>query len=174
MAKKIGDSGAAPNQAATDEPSAAEAAAPGAAAAFTRLLTGPAAGFEKTQAEVKTNMEKAMKTAEDLVAFGQGNVEALVKSGQIWAAGVQDLTKTVAATAQSQLDETMAVVKALAGVKSPKDALDLQTNLARSFMEKMMAETGKLTETSMKLAEQAWAPLTARMNLAVETFGRAA
>jgi hypothetical protein len=42
-----------------------------------------------------------MKTAEEFVVFGQGNVEALVKSGQIWAAGVQDLTKQVAATAQA-------------------------------------------------------------------------
>ena len=38
-------------------------------------------------------MEKAMKTAEELVSFGQGNVEALVKAGQIWAEGVQDLSK---------------------------------------------------------------------------------
>ena len=46
-----------------------------------------AAGFEKTQAKVKEGMEKAMKTAEEFVAFSQGNLEALVKSGQIWAAG---------------------------------------------------------------------------------------
>ena len=35
-----------------------------------------AAGFEKTQAKVKESMEKAMKTAEEFVAFGQGNLEA--------------------------------------------------------------------------------------------------
>ena len=115
-----------------------------------------------------------IKTAEEFVAFSQGNVEAVVKSGQIWAAGVQDLSKTVAATAQAQIDEALAAVKALAGVKSLKEAVDLQTSLARASLEKAVAETGKLTDAGMKLAEQTWAPLTARVTLAVEKFGRAA
>ena len=42
-----------------------------------------------------------MKTAEELMAFSQGNLEAMVKSGQIWAAGVQDIGKLMAATAQA-------------------------------------------------------------------------
>ena len=57
------------------------------------------AGFAETQAKVKAGMEKAMKTAEELVAFGQGNVEAMVRSSQIWAAGLQDISKLIAANA---------------------------------------------------------------------------
>ena len=109
-----------------------------------------------------------------LVAFGQGNLEAFLKAGQIWAAGVQDLSKAVTATAQAQLDETLATVKALAGVKSLKDAVDLQTTLARASVEKAVAEAGKLTDASLKLAEQTFAPLTARVSLAVEKFSHAA
>ncbi len=40
-----------------------------------------------------------MKSAEELVSFSQGNFEAMMKAGQIWAAGVQDLQKQFAATA---------------------------------------------------------------------------
>lgn len=135
---------------------------------------GAMAGFEKTQTEVKANMDKVMKSAEDMVSFGQGNVEAFVKSGQIWAAGVQDLSKAMAATAQAQMDAAMSTMKALAGVKSLKDAVELQTSLTRSSVETAMAETGKLTDASMKLAEQAMAPITARVTLAAEKFGRTA
>ncbi len=127
-----------------------------------------AAGFETTQAKVKEGMEKAMKTAEEFVTFGQGNMEAFVKSGQIWAAGVQDLQKQFAATAQASFDESMSTFKALTSVKSLKDAIDLQTSFARSAMEKTMAESGRLTEASLKLTEQAMAPITARVTLAVE------
>lgn len=129
-----------------------------------------AAGFEKTQAKVKEGMEKAMKTAEEMVSFGQGNVEAFVKAGQIWTAGVQDLQKQAAATAQASLAETMAAVKALTAVKSLKDALELQTGFARAAIEKSLAESSKLTDASVKLSEQAFAPISARMTLAVETF----
>ncbi|MDR3537682.1 MAG: phasin family protein [Acetobacteraceae bacterium] len=133
-----------------------------------------AAGFEQTQAKVKEGVEKAMKTAEELVAFSQGNVEAFVKSGQIWAAGVQDLSKQFAATAQASLDETMSTFKALSSVKSLKDALDLQASLARATMEKTLAESGRLTDASFKLTEQALAPITARVTLAVEKFAKPA
>ncbi len=142
-----------------------------AAAAPAQQLTGPAtAGFQQARARAGNGMETVMKTAEDMIAFGQGNVEALVKSGQIWAAGVQDLSKQLAATVQANLDETMGSFKAFSGVKSVKDAIDLQATFARTAMEKAMAETGRMTDASLKLAEQAMAPITARVTLAVETM----
>ena len=132
------------------------------------------AGVEQTQAKLKEGMDKAMKTAEAMVTFGQGNIEALTKSSQIWATGVQDLSKQVAATAQASLEETLNLFKSFGTVKSLKEAIDLQSSLTRSSLEKAMAESGKLTDASLKLTEQAFAPITARVNLAVEKFGKAA
>jgi phasin family protein len=97
-----------------------------------------------------------------------------VKSGQIWAAGVQDIGKQIAASAQASFDETMSAFKAITSAKSLKDAFDLQAGLARATLEKTVAESGKLTDASMKLTEQALAPLTARMTLAMEKFAKAA
>jgi phasin family protein len=131
-------------------------------------------GFEATQTKVKEGMEKAMKTAEELVAFNQANVEAIVKSGQIWATGVQDLSKHFAAAAQASMDQGMAAFKALTTVKSLKDAIELQTSFARSALEKTLAESGKLTDASIKLTEQTLAPITARVTVAVEKFSKAA
>ena len=174
MAKKAGDVPL-PEIAAegVSEPVMAAALPAPASVTATVPLATAASQFDKTSLEVKANMDKAMKTAEEMVSFGQGNLEALVKCSQIWAAGVQDLSKQFAASAQAQVDQTMATWKALAGVKSLKEAMDLQTTLARSSMEKAVAETSKLTDASMKLAEQTFAPLTARMSLAAERFGRA-
>jgi phasin family protein len=137
-------------------------------------MTRAAAGLADTQAKVKEGMEKAMKTAEELVAFGQGNVEAMMKSGQIWAAGMQDFSKLIAANAQASFDETLSTFKALSGAKSLKDAFELQANLARSTLEKTVAESGKLTDASLKLTEQTMAPLTARFSLAMEKFAKTA
>ena len=131
------------------------------------------AGFNTISTQEKTNMEKAMKTAEEMMSFGQGNLEAVVKSSQIWAAGMQDIGKQMAASAQAQMDQTMATLKALAAVKSFKEAVELQSSLARSSVEKAVTETGKLTDASLKLAEQTLAPITARVTLAAEKFGRA-
>jgi phasin family protein len=132
-----------------------------------------AAGFEQTQAKVKENMDKAIRTAEELVSFGQGNLEAVVKSGQIFAAGMQDLSQQIAANAQAALNDTFSTFKALTGVRSFKDAVDLQQGLARSAVEKGISETTRLTEASFKLAEQSLAPIAARVTLTVEKFAKA-
>jgi phasin family protein len=158
-----------------------ETAAATAQKGFEQTVTGlkdgmaqAAAGFEKTQAKMKEGVEKAMKTAEEFVAFGQGNMEAFTKSGQIWAAGIQDLQKQFAATAQASFEEAVATFKAMTSAKSLKDAFDLHANLARGAIEKTLAESGKITDASLKLTEQTLAPITARVTLAVEKFAKAA
>ena len=150
-----------------DTPEAQATELPSTVSAVTNEIT-------ELKTEDKYTMENAIKSTEEIVSFGQGNVEAIMKSSQIWATGVQDLGKHFAATAQAQLDETMATVKALSSVKSLKEAMDMQSALAKTAMEKMLAETGKLTDASMKLAEQTMAPIAARVTLATEKFGRTA
>jgi phasin family protein len=131
-----------------------------------------AAGFEQTQAKVKEHMDKAIRTAEELVSFGQGNLEAVVKSGQIFAAGMQDLSQQFAAHAQAALNDTFSTFKALTGVRSFKEAVELQTGFARATVEKNLSETSRMTEASLKLAEQSLAPIAARVTLTVEKFAK--
>ena len=137
-------------------------------------MTAATGAAEQTRDKAQQTMERSMKTAEEMMQFGQGNVEAWVKSGQIMAAGLQDLGKQLAATAQATFDESMSTFKAMTSARSVKEAIDMQASLTRTAMEKAMAETGRLTEASFKLAEQSAAPLAARFSLAVEKFGRTA
>jgi phasin family protein len=109
-----------------------------------------------------------------LLRFGQANVEAFVKSGQIWAAGLQELTKLFATTTKASFDESVATFKAISSAKSVTEAIDLQSTFATSVVEKALAESNKLINTSIKLTEQTLAPITARMTVAAETFGKAA
>jgi phasin family protein len=111
-----------------------------------------------------------MKTPEEFISFNQANIEAFVKSSQIVATGLQDLTRLFAASAQASIDETVSTFRALSSVKTVKEAFDLQASLARSAMEKAVAQTGHVAETSLKLAEQAMAPIASRVTVAVESF----
>jgi hypothetical protein len=52
--------------------------------------------------------------------------------------------------------------------------MDLQSSFTKTSIEKLVAETGKLTDASMKLAEQALAPITERVTIATEKFARTA
>jgi phasin family protein len=157
---------------AVSEPMAATAAAVTEAIATVEDIV-PAA-IQPTKPALTQGMKTMMKSTEDLVAFGQANMEAFVKSSQIWSAGVQELTKQFATTAKASFEESMSTFKAISTAKSVKEAMDLQTTFAKAALEKAMAESNKLTDASIKLTEQTLAPITARVTMAVETFGKAA
>jgi phasin family protein len=119
-------------------------------------------------------LKTMMNSKIDFVAVGKDNLEAITASSKIWTAGVQDLTKQFAATTKASFEESVAAFKALTTVKSVKEAIELQTAYSKTAMTKAMAETTKLTEASRKLTEEAMAPITARISVAVGSFSKAA
>ena len=139
-------------------------------AAVTPVVRAAAA----TKPTLTQGIKTMMKSTEDLVAFGQANMEAFMKSSQIWSAGVQELSKQIATSAKASFEESVSTFKAISTAKSVKEAMDLQSTFAKAALEKAMAESNKLTDASIKLTEQTLAPITARVTLAVETFGKAA
>ena len=113
------------------------------------------------------------KTAEEYMTFSQGNLDAFMKSSQIIASGFQDMAKHVAANTQSSMGDVASMFRAMTQLRSVKDAIELQSSLARNTLDKVMSQSGQAAEASYKLAEQAIAPISERLTLAVETFGRA-
>jgi phasin family protein len=144
------------------------------AAAVAEAVVEPIAPTEMTTTKPLQGMNTMIKSTQDFVALGQGNLEALVKSGQIWTAGVQELMKQFAETAKASFDDSVATFKAISSAKSVTEAMDLQSKLATSVAGKALAESNKLIDASIKLTEQTLAPITARVTSAVETFGKAA
>ena len=121
-----------------------------------------------------TEAADMVQATEQLLALGQGNLDAFVQSSQIWAAGVQGISRQVTVTAQAGLDDALAAYRALAAAKTPKDMLDIQAKLLRASMEQAIAETGKISDASLRLAGQAIAPITAQMNAAAEKWTKVA
>lgn len=146
-------------------------------AAYARMLADESAsstraGKEKTMDQVNRAADNMFKAAEDAAAFGRGNVEALAKATQAYVSGVQDLSRQTMAMVQGLADQSLESAKALSGVRSLKDAAEIQAGLARAAFERTIADTTKLQETALKVAEQSFAPLSARMTLAVEKMSR--
>lgn len=112
------------------------------------------------------------KAAEEAMEFGRGNVEALTKATQTYMSGMQELSKQAFAVMQALNEQAMQNAKALATVKSLKEAAEMQAGFAKAQMEKGMAEATKLNEAAFKLAEQSSAPIAARMTMAMERLAR--
>lgn len=148
-----------------------------ASAAYARMLVDESAsGTRKTKEtgmdKVNRTADSMLKAAEEAAAFGRGNVEALAKATQIYVSGVQDLSRQSMALVQGLTEQALESAKALSGVRSLKEAAEVQAGLARTTFERTVSETTKLQETALKVAEQTFAPLSARVTLAVEKMSR--
>jgi phasin family protein len=115
-----------------------------------------------------------INNTKDFLAFGKANFTAITASGKIWAAGVQDLTKQFAGSAMASYEESIALAKALSAAKSVKGAIDLQNTHVVASIARAAAESKSLTDASVTLTEQAMAPLTARVDVAVGSLKMAA
>ena len=170
------DPGPAPSAPAPVEILAEAALVPAAPEALKTIPTATAqmrTTMEKTMADHATKTTEGLfKAAEDAAEFSRGNMEAVAKATQVYVAGVQDLGKQTLAMVQGLADHSVAGAKALGAVKSLKEAAEIQATYTRAALEKSFSETAKLQEAALKLAEASFAPLSARMTVAVEKFAK--
>lgn len=126
------------------------------------------------QARAKAAYEKGTEMTADVTAFHKGNFDAVVESGKILAAGMQDLGRAAIEDAKAAAETVTADVKAIAAVKSPTELFQLQGEIARRNLDTLVAKTSKNAEVMMKLANDMFAPLSSRASVAMERLNKAA
>jgi phasin family protein len=141
----------------------------GAEAASKGVERAVAMSREHVTAAVKAGTE-AFKSYEDVVTFGKDNVDAVVKANAILVKGLQDIHNIMFGIAQASLEEQVAATKKMLSCKTLKDVMEAQTDLAKSSYAKVLIDSRKITDLSVKLAEEAGQPITKRVNATVEKF----
>lgn len=128
--------------------------------------------YDKYFGDAKAQVEKAsaqtMKAYEDAAKFNKENLDAFVVASTTYAKGVESVSKSWAAFAQETFEASANVAKAMLGAKTLKEAVDLQTDFAKTTFDKFVAEGTKVSEASIKVTNEALEPINARVNVAVE------
>jgi phasin family protein len=145
------------------------------ATAKTADFTKPrAAGVGEFQNSAKAAYEKSAEAVTEMTEFTKGNVEAIVESSKIFATGAQSLGKTYVEEAKSAYETLTTDVKEIAAVKSPTELFQLQGKIARRNFDALVATSSKNTEAFLKLANDAFVPLTGRVEIATEKLAKVA
>ena len=87
-----------------------------------------------------------------------------MKSSSILAKGFEDISKSTVAYTQSTLESSAAVSKQALGVKTIRDLVDLQSSFAKKSFDSAVAESTKVSEISVKVANEAFQPISAQIN----------
>jgi phasin family protein len=103
---------------------------------------------------------------DEVADFSKGNVEALMLSGNVVVRGVEDIGKAWLDLGQKSLQSGAVLAQAFAGVRTLHELVEMQTDLARTTLDRLLTESARISELSAKVANEAVAPLQARIGTA--------
>lgn len=140
----------------------------------TEITTKIQDAVKDAAAKAKTFAEKGQAGLGEASEFAKGNVEAMVASTKILASGMQEMGKGYAAEAKTAFETMTADAKDLASAKSPTEFFEKQTAILKKNFDAAVAKSSKSSEAMLKLANEAFQPLSTRMSLAMEKVKKAA
>ena len=134
--------------------------------AFAPLQTILTEANERGQEIVK----RSQKVAGELADLARANVEAVVEAGRVATEGARTIGQDVVAKQRDSFEQAADAIRSFAEAKSPTEYLQLQSDFARASFDRAVAESSKLTESLVKLAGEAFQPLSNRASANAERF----
>jgi phasin family protein len=114
--------------------------------------------------------KKTQKVAGELTDLARANVEAVVEAGRVAAEGAKAIGQDAVSSSRTGFEQAADAIRSLAEAKSPTEYLQLQGDFARASFDRAVAESSKLTESLVKLAGEAFQPLSNRASANAERF----
>lgn len=114
--------------------------------------------------------KRSQKVAEELTDLTRANVEAIVEAGRVATEGARSISQDLVARGRDGVEQAADAIRSLAEAKSPTEFVQLQSELARSSFDRLVAETSRLTESMVKLAGETFQPLSNRATANSERF----
>jgi phasin family protein len=121
---------------------------------------------ERSQELVK----RSQTVAEELADLARANVEAVVEAGRVAVEGAKAIGQDAVSSSREGFEQAADAIRSLAEAKSPTEYLQLQSDLARASFDRAVAESSKLTESLVKLAGEAFQPISNRASANAERF----
>ena len=115
-------------------------------------------------------VKRSQKVAEELADLARANVEAVVEAGRVASEGARSIGQEVVSSSRDGVEKAADAIRSLAEAKSPTEYLQLQSDFARQSFDRAVAESSKLTESLVKLAGEAFQPLSNRATANAERF----
>lgn len=129
-----------------------------------------AMGKEKVE-EIQDTYAKAY---EDFAKYSQDAMQVYVKAGGIFAKGAEDIGKAYFDFAKVTAESGVEVTKAVLAAKTLNDVVDVQSDYAKETFDKFVAEGTKISELSLKVANETFAPIKKQVQTTVEKAMKAA
>lgn len=108
------------------------------------------------------------KIAQDATASAQEQFDALTQAATIYAKNVENMMKTCMEMTQETTGELAENAKGLLACKTINEYADAQNKFAQATFEKIMGNATKLSEMTIRMANDSMQPLNEQVNKVIK------
>jgi phasin family protein len=127
-------------------------------------------------ASVKQAGDEAMSTVfvgyEQFADLSRDNMAALIKANTVLSQGLEAIGKEFMGYAKHSFETAAETAKALLAAKTIEDVVQLNTEYAKSSVERMIERSAKLSEMGVKVANETLAPLGGRVEATIQKLSK--
>jgi phasin family protein len=114
--------------------------------------------------EIPANVSKAF---EDINAAVSNYVSAVTKSSAALWQGIEEITRSVGGLTQESLARVVSAYTTIAAAKTPQEAISTHTDFVKESFDNAVANSSKVSEISVRTAQETFSPLTQHANEAI-------
>ena len=133
---------------------------------------------ESMTAEAAKQVEKVNRTMmtnyDDLVGYMKANAEAATAAYTILYKGMDSFNLALFSFYRTMHEMNLAAMKEVLAAKSFTEVVDLQNNHAKAIVDSFVAETTKLSDMGVMVANEALEPINERMTVTVAQLSKTA
>lgn len=138
--------------------------------------------FKFPDLDVTNKMETIMnkqnfqfeQLANEAANAGRENIEAFIKSGTIFAKGMEDIIRTAASLSQNAAEKQAELAKQIMGAKTLNELTSAQNKIAQANFQEFMSNATRLSEMSVKVLNESIAPINNQMAKSMSRVSRMA
>jgi phasin family protein len=117
---------------------------------------------------ISDSFKKAVKGYETAVEFSKENIEAYKESAAIAGRAAETIGGEIMAYSKQSIEDSVAAGKAIMASKSIHEAIELQTDYAKSAFEAYVSQMSKFGELFATTTKDSFAPIQGRVQAFVE------
>ncbi|MBW3617347.1 MAG: TIGR01841 family phasin [Proteobacteria bacterium] len=118
----------------------------------------------------RETVERSLSTLGQLNDVSKKNLEAVVQSVTAATKGAESIGSQAMTYGRSSLEQGAEAARALTAARSVQEAVELQTNYARTALEGYLNELNRMSETVANSVKESLAPINERATAAMETL----
>ena len=124
--------------------------------------------FETMENPMSKSNKSFEKIAQEANAIGQEQMDALMKSTQIFTKGMEEIVKTCMDLAQNSAAKSQEAAQNMMACKTLNEFTEAQTKFAQTSFDEFMSNATKMSEMSVKMATEAMEPINDQLGKAMK------